>query len=360
MKHKLKSCYLTLCTVLVTIAMLSFVLRDDIVLLDEPLLFKPNGFYIDKVTDERPGKESVATIAIGSKTIKPVLREVNLKDGAAPAIARFIARNLEKNMSEIPVSIAVKEIKLTETILPNGGIDGRVTLSLSFGQLKNYGTQQLVNYTGNSHYVRTLNDDKAVELRLRSIITSGLVYFNNWMAINLPVNPKLAKAVKFSFTDYSDKVEGDTIYYSASRPLTWKDFQSKIRPDGPFEAVVMPSFGYELKERIEGGVIHVQLALKTYVAKSDCWVGGTRSNYALAHEQRHFDIARIITRQYQQKITNAGLTPDTYQAFISMQYLDSYRDMNAMQRAYDKETRHGLDTFAQSNWNKKVVDLLKE
>lgn len=346
--------------VLVTIMMLSFGLRDDIVLLDEPLLFKPNGFYIDNVTDERTAKESVATVAIGSKTIKPVLREANLKDGVAPAIARFITRNLEKNAYQIPVKIAVKDIKLTETILPNGGVDGRVTLSLSFGQEKNYGTQQLVNYSGNAHYVRTIDDNKAVELRLRSLIKSGLVYFNNWMVINLPVNPKLAKDVRFTFTDYSDNVEGDTIYYSPSRPLTWKDFQSKIRPDGPFDAVVMPGFGYELNESIKGGVIHVQLALKTYVAKSDSWAGGTRNSYALAHEQRHFDIARIITKQYQQKITNAALTPDTYQAFISMQYLDSYRDMNAMQRAYDKETRHGLDTYAQSGWNKKVAELLKE
>ena len=348
------------CMVLVVISLASFVIHNDIVLLDEPLPFKPNGFYIDTVIDERHEQGSVAIIAVVEKNLKPVLKKANLQGGAATAIVGFIARNLSANKSELPVSIAIRDIRLTETVLPNGSIEGKVALSLSFSQLKNYGTQELVNYNGSSRYVRRLGDDKFVEARLRGIITSGLVYFNSWMGINLPGNPKLAKAVKFSFAQYSDKVEGDTIYYSPSRPLAWKDFQSKTRPDGPFEAVVMPSFGYEMEESIKDGVIKVQMTLKTYVAKSDCWVGATRSSYALAHEQRHFDIARIITRQYQQKILNAALTPENYQAFISMQYLDSYRDMNAMERKYDKETRHGLDAYAQSLWSKKIDELLSE
>ncbi len=100
--------------------------------------------------------------------------------------------------------------------------------------------------------------------------------------------------------------------------------------------------------------------MTTYVAKSDSWVGNLRDDYGLNHEQRHFDIARVITRQFQKKISAAGLTPDTYEAFISMQYLDSYRDMNALQKAYDKETRHGINEQAQSVWNKKIDEMLRE
>ncbi|PJJ83933.1 DUF922 domain-containing protein [Mucilaginibacter auburnensis] len=360
MNDLLSRFYLTFFTVVIAVCCASFIIHDDIILVDEPFPFKPHGFYISNVTNGLPEKENIAIVAVRDKNARPVLKEAGLQGGTALAVSRFVARNLEKDVNALPVSMAIKNIKLTESILPNGSIDGKVTLSLSFSQTKNYGTMELLNYSGGVHYIRSVNNDKVIEAQLRNAIKAGLMYFNNWMQINLPVNPRLAKSVKFNFTNYADKIEGDTIYYSTARPLTWKDFQSKIRPDGPFEATVMPGFGYDLKEDVKDGVINVSIALKTYVAKTDCWVGGTRNAYALNHEQRHFDIARIITSYYQQKIINADLTPDTYQAFINMQYLDSYREMNAMQRAYDKETRHGLDVYTQTEWNKKIDKLLTE
>jgi hypothetical protein len=42
-----------------------------------------------------------------------------------------------------------------------------------------------------------------------------------------------------------------------------------------------------------------------------------------------------------------------------MQYLDSYRDMYAMQKAYDKETRNGRNEYAQSKWNNDIDKGLK-
>ncbi|MDB5009909.1 MAG: hypothetical protein JWQ06_698, partial [Mucilaginibacter sp.] len=82
--------------------------------------------------------------------------------------------------------------------------------------------------------------------------------------------------------------------------------------------------------------------------------------YALNHEQRHFDIVKIITEQFKQKVLAEKLTPDTFEAFINMQYLDSYRDMDAMQKAYDKETSHGINRFVQTEWNDRIDKELKK
>lgn len=338
----------------------SYTAENDIVLKDEPLQIAPEGFYIGSITDDRAKKGAIAMLAIADKPNKTAIQEADLQGGAAPALSRFINRNLKQNTSQRPVYIGIKDFKLTETILPNGSIDGRIKLNLSFGLPKDYGVQQLVDYNGNLHYIRPADNGNVIEAQLRAVIKSGLVYFNNWMHINVDDNPKLAKAVSFSFRDYSEKTEGDTIYYSPSRPLTWNDFQSKIRPPGPFNAVVMPNFGYNVTQQVKKGIINVCIDLKTFMAKSDCWVGNTRDAYALNHEQRHFDIARIITKQYQKKILAAGLTPDTYEAFVGMQYLDSYRDMNALQKAYDKETAHGRLETIQQGWNKKIDAMLVE
>lgn len=346
--------------VMAGIILASYTLKNDIVLSNDPLQITPEGFYIDQITDDRVEKGAIATLVVGIRNGKPEIQEADLRGGVANGVSRFINRNLKKDTSQRAVHISIKDFKLTETVLPNGGIDGRVQLSLSFGQPKDYGIQQLVEYRGWLHYTRLQANNQVIEAHLRSVIKSGLVYFNNWMHINVNGNPKLAKAVLFTFTDYAGQTEGDTIYYSPARPLTWNDFQSKIRPPGPFNAVVMPNFGYNLTEAMKNGVINVCIDIKTFMAKSDCWVGNVREAYALSHEQRHFDIARIITRRFQQKILAAGLTPDTYEAFISMQYLDSYRDMNTMQKAYDRETRHGINEQAQLEWNRKIDGMLKE
>jgi hypothetical protein len=338
----------------------SYTLKNDIVLSDDPLQIQPEGFYIEKVTDDRAKKDAVAMLVMAVKNSKPEMQEADLQGGVENGVSSFIGRNLKKDTSERAVHISVKDFKLTETVLPNGGIDGRVQLSLSFGQPKDYGIEQLIEYRGGLHYTRLQTNSQVIEAHLRSVIKSGLVYFNNWMQINVNGNPKLAKAVSFTFTDYTEQPEGDTIYYSATRPLTWKDFQSKIRPPGPYNAVVMPNFGYNVTEEIKNGVINVCVDMKTFMAKSDCWADNNRSDYALNHEQRHFDIARIITQRYKQKILAARLKPDTYEAFISMQYFDSYRDMNAMQKAYDKETRHGINEMSQAEWDRKIDAMLKE
>jgi hypothetical protein len=357
--QKAKLYWLLCVPTMACIMLVAYTLKNDIVLNDYPLQITPQGFYIKSVTDNRAEKGAIAMLALGTNG-KPEMREADLQGGAAVAISRFINRNLKKDTSEQAVNISIKDFKLTETVLPHGGVDGRIQISLGFGMPKNYGIQQLLEYRGGLHYTRLPDKNEVIEAHLRSVIKSGLIYFNNWMQANVDRDPKLAKAVSFTFTNYLDKTEGDTIYYNKNRLLTWKDFQSKVRPPGPFNAVVMPNFGYNLTQEVKKGVINVGLEMTTYVAKSDSWAGALRDDYALNHEQRHFDIARIITRQFQEKILAAGLKPDTYEAFINMQYLDSYRDMNALQKAYDKETRHGINEQAQADWNKKIDAMLRE
>lgn len=333
---------------------------NDIILKDEPLAIKPEGFYIAKVTDDRPTKEAIALLAIPSGANKPVMQQANLQGGAATQLQRYISHNLAFDTKDTPVEISIKKLKLTETILPNGNVDGRISLNFSFGLAKDYGTKELIAYDGGLHYIRPINSGNLIEAQLRTVIKSALIYFNTWMRDNRNAYQPLATRVLFNFIDFVPKTEGDTIYYNAKRPLVWSDFQSGNRPSLRFEASVMPGFGYELHQAIKNGVISVNIVLKTYLAKSDSWAGSQRDAYGLNHEQRHFDIARVITRRYQQKVLRAGLTPDKYEAFINMQYLDSYRDMDTLQKAYDSETRHGINEAAQQFWDRKIDEMLKK
>jgi hypothetical protein len=322
--------------------LLSFKTSGQGVLSDEPVPFKPTGYYIATLTDQRADKSPVA----GVITIN--------------SIRQYIARNVVKRPALSPVAISIKQLDLTETPLNDTGVDGHIKLHLSFGLEKNYGVEHLVDYRGALHYKRSGENIAAIERDVRSIIKASLLYFDEWMKSNANSNRKLAKNVKISFTDYTEQPEGDTIYYSASRPLTWADFQSRNRPTGPFMAVVMPSLGYTQEAKLINGTIEVKIAVKAFLPKSASWADQNgRDAYTLNHEQRHFDIVKIIAEQFKQKILAKALAPDTFEAIINMQYLDSFRDMNAMQKAYDKETGHGTNRIAQEEWNQRIDKELK-
>lgn len=340
----------------------SFKITDPILLGDEQIPFKPNNYHIAGIVDERANKGAVALVIIKSPQNKLVSQLIDVQGGIEQAMTRFIDRNLSKNKSLRPVTITIKQFNVTETVMPNGNIDGRIQVLLSFGLEKDYGIEQLIDYDGGLRYTRNGNNYiTVVEPCIRKVLKNSLVYFNDWVKSNTAVNHKLAKGLKFSFTNYTESAEGDTIYYSPTRPITWNDFQSRYKPLITANATVMPGFGYEIEQEVVDGIINVNVQLKVYLPKSASWADSYgRDAYALNHEQRHFDITKIIAEQYKQKILAKNLNPDNYEAFILMQYLDSYRDMDKMQKAYDNETNHSRNSMAQQEWNARIDNELKK
>jgi hypothetical protein len=333
----------------------SFTSYKNIVLQNEPIPLKADGYYIAGITDNRLSKIAVAQLLVKTPDGKFTTQPNDLQGGAQVAINRFLDRNLSVDPSTLPVIINIKEIKVIESQLPNNRVDGQVKLTLNFGLQKEYGTDPLVTYQGGMHYIRPADNLADIEPQLRKTLINSLIFFNKWIKLNMPVHIKLVKYVKINFKDYKDKAEEDTIYYATNRPLTWDDFKSNYKPHGTYAAAVMPSIGYDQHSSVKDGTVYVDITMKTFLPKSTCWVNSfSKDDYTLNHEQRHFDIVKIIAEQYKHKILSANLTPDTYEAFINMEYLEAYRNMNIMQKAYDEETRHGRDQDAQFSWNERI------
>lgn len=321
---------------------------SQIVLHDDPITFKPTQFYIISVNDER-NPEAVS------------LQGLNFEKGTAAAIYTYLTHNLSKDVALRPVVISIKELRSTEKNQPDGRTNGIIQLHFSFGLQKDYGIEHLVDYQGKIQYSRTAANPTIIEINLRQLIKASLNYFNNWIEINAPINRKLASRVKIIFNNYTEKAEGDTIYYAANRPLKWTDFQSRIRPASRYQALVIPGIAYDQEVQIVKGSVIVQIAIKAFLPKSAAWADlNSRDSYTLNHEQRHFDIAKIISEEFQHKILAEKLTPDNFEGLINMQYLDTLRELNTMQNAYDNETSHGLNRSAQSAWNERIDVRLKE
>jgi hypothetical protein len=328
-----------------------------IVLHDEKLPITPKEYYIADVTDDREDRSAVAWLLPDASAKEP--SKVDLQGGGLVAVKQFINHNLPHNNILRPVVISLKKFMVTETMQGNGGIEGKISLGMSFGLLQDDTTKHLVDYNGSIKYTRAPGPAQDVEPMLRQSLGKGLGYFDAWMNQQAGSNIKLAKAVEVTFIDYQDKTEDDTVYYATNRPLTWSDFKGKI-PQSRFAAEVYPVIGYDEQVGVEQGVIKVMIGVKVSLPKSAAWAReDSRSDYTLNHEQRHFDIAKIAAEQFKQKLRAEHLPVTNYDGYINSDYLDAYREMDDMQKQYDDETSHGTDHAAQERWNEKIDLQLK-
>lgn len=319
-----------------------------IVLQDEKLAFYPHEYRISNITDERKERNSVASLIINHTP-----QSIDLQGGAAKSIKVFIDHNLQQDAKLRPVVIAIKEFKLTEKAT-NGRIIGDLSAQLSFSLQKTDTTVHLLDYNGGIHYERDAAQTDVAEPAIRHTIENALAYFNKWIDKQADNNLLLAKSVKVNFTDYTEDNEGDTIYYSAKRPLTWDDFKDKPRA-GRFDAEVFPAIGYSEQAEVIKGVIHLNISLKVNMLKSDCWVKpGSRTDYALNHEQRHFDLEKLVSEHFKQKILTMKLPPDNFDGPVNVEYLETLREATRLQKQYDNETNHGTDRAAQGVWDEKI------
>lgn len=330
-----------------------------IALKDEKLGFTPAEYYIGDIIDQRQGQVAVASLIRKGAENAYVVEPAELEGGTTAAVKKFIAHNLDQDSKQKAIVISIKQFRLNETAEQGGMITGHLSVDFSFGLQKSYGVLHLTDYKSGIDYERSAGADLA-ERTLREGIVNALVWFDQWIDKNAGTDPRLAGQVKVWFTDYTENPEGDTIYYSVKRPLTWADFREGVM-DNAFQAEVFTSIGYTEKMTVNKGVINLAISLKVDLPKNDCLVKpGGRDDYALNHEQRHFDIAKIVAERFKHKIVSMQLPVDNYDGPIDVQYLKTLRELTAMQKQYDNETHHGLDRTAQAEWDKKIDEELKK
>ncbi|MCC9135095.1 hypothetical protein ACFSKU_18615 [Pontibacter silvestris] len=335
--------------------------NEPITLLAEQMPFTPKEYYISEVIDERENRTAVAWLfpdAVGAaQSVKT--RSVDLQGGGLTAIRQFIWQGTPRNVKLRPVVVRLKECRVTETVGDKGRVDGKVIVAMAFDLQGDGERIPLLEYKGGARYNRPASHNTVVEPSLRQSLVEALKYLNTWMDHEANSNPKLAKGIKVSFTDYAMNPVNDTVFYALNRPLVWDDFRAAPRA-GRYAAAVFPSFAYEGETEVINGIIHLNLTLKVYVLQHSSWVkANAKDAYGLNHEQRHFDIAKLVAERFRKKIQPENLTVADYNSIIQYEYIESFREMNHLQEQYDEETQHGINQVAQQQWNQRIDEELK-
>lgn len=268
-------------------------ITGPLVLNNERLSVTAKEFYVAGIIDDRSDRTAIAWLLSPGRGVAKYA--VDLKGGASTAIRQFVNAALPPDKMLRPVIIHIEKFRLDETQLPGNHVEGKVKVSLSFYLQRDGQNIHLTDYNGSAGYNRFANQEVDIEMVLRHALEYSLTFFNTWINNEAGTNIKLAKNVKISFTDYTEQPEGDTIYYSFKRPLRWDDFKAKPLSNSRFGAEVLPSIGYNEDVGVNKSTVNVHLDLKAFLPKSACWVRTDSKNaYSLNHEQRHFDIVKII------------------------------------------------------------------
>ena len=152
---------------------------------------------------------------------------------------------------------------------------------------------------------------------------------------------------------------GDTIYYNPERKLNWADFKGKPDAANPAAAITESGFGYRMSMNSINNKTNVVITVFCYFNKKKSWVKKNMdSEYALLHEQHHYDITYINACLFIQKLKEAPFNRINFNQLVDKIHDDCFDALSKMQDAYDGETLNGRINQQQKNWNKKIDQQL--
>ncbi|MCA8833385.1 hypothetical protein [Hymenobacter pini] len=333
---------------------------------EKPLVLQPAPFPVAQplfsiatVHDERVGRPAVAWLLTPTATTG---QPVELRGGTEAALWQFAARSLPATTARYRVTVRVLECRVQEVPAANRQAAGQLTVRLAFDWQNPEGrTVTLTEYRGGARYQRPLANRAVVETALQQNLLGGFRYLQQWLTKAVREDARLATAVRPTFRYETRQTEADTVFHDVNRPLTWDDFTGPTRTKGKYAAAVYSSFAYQGWPRLRNGIIDLDIQLKVFMVRSSSWVApNQRTAYNLNHEQRHFDITRLIVERFRRKATADSLTVADFNSILQLQYLKSFTEMNHLQDQYDAETHGGTDPVAQERWNRRIDAELRK
>jgi hypothetical protein len=154
-------------------------------------------------------------------------------------------------------------------------------------------------------------------------------------------------------------ISGDTVYYDSERKLEWDDFKGKPVDSSPAAAITESGFGYKMSMQSINRKTNVVITVFCYFNKRHSWVKKDMdTEYALLHEQHHYDITYINACLFIQKLKEARFNPANYDYLVEKIHDESFKALEKMQDDYDGQTSNGRINRMQIVWNRKIDQQL--
>jgi YHS domain-containing protein len=262
---------------------------------------------------------------------------------------------------KVKVEVIISNLNISENMTSSNSISGRIVFDIEAYFVTEKDTTKFCNSRNSAKYTRTPQNSmlENVEKQVIQTLDSGLKYIIGYIKNSKANLEAFATDSEVIIKPFYVKPSIDTVYYQ-QRKVTWADFNGPVRRADKYGAAIFTSFGFDSKLSVENGVVRAEITPKVYTDKNMSWAKPEIKNqYALAHEQLHFDICYLNTLRFLAKIkTLKEPTRDDLISRIQYEYLEFYRNTHTMQTHYDDETNHSLIKHKQQEWEQKIKNEL--
>ncbi|TVP50181.1 MAG: hypothetical protein EA341_08050 [Mongoliibacter sp.] len=304
-------------------------------------------FEIVEIQDERKGGESIGDIF----TQSTVLSKVRLGKDISQTLKNYFSTSVMSQAgSRQSILVKIEQFEIKESKNTSTVASGELKMKLGYYVKGSFDPIHLMDYEGGMNYRRSINRLDLAERVVQQALDNSLEYFNQWINSQALSNRALAGSVKLVIEDRAFKSDKDTVFYDTRRPLVWSDFTDRPRLGSTYNAMIFTSLAMEGKPFVEDGSIIMPLTIKVYMLPGQSWVRD-RNSYSLNHEQRHFDVVRVVADRLIARLRTMDVNPENYEALVNDAYFDAYREMNKLQELYDRQTNHGRKKDIQERWN---------
>lgn len=145
--------------------------------------------------------------------------------------------------------------------------------------------------------------------------------------------------------------------WDAGRKLSWSDFQGPVNTvSEESAAATCCSIGFRLNKNA-AGTPELSVYNTFYINKS--WVkADAKIESILAHEQGHFDLCELYTRQLRSRLAVVDLHSPTAKQQLMAIYSAVNNEYEVRQQAYEQETQHGTILPEQHRWENQIAGEL--
>ena len=158
-------------------------------------------------------------------------------------------------------------------------------------------------------------------------------------------------------TDYRAGDFADTLQWIPAKKLVWSDFKADA-PRSRFAAYTFTVITMDYSIKSSGKSFKANFSITSAFNRQKSWVKNSpesKSDAILRHEQLHFDIAELSARKLRKSLSELNLSRERYAKQIQAVYDEVIGAGDAMQKAYDDETEHGLLQDEQKRWSEKIA-----
>jgi hypothetical protein len=289
-------------------------------------------------------------------------KNYNIFSQKIPQVLKTYFSNYESNAAPSKLIIKIQKFNAYEES-NNNLIQGKIEVELQAYLVFDGDSTAVCKSRGNSTYSRSkvISDWSPVRKQYQVAIDLAYKFIVDYLKKNAHIFDSYATDSQVIIEPFLVKNQADTLYYQ-QRKATWSDFKGESRPHSKYGAAIFTSFGIKTKLYTEHGTIFVKVTPMVFMVKNMSWTRKDMlTNYALKHEQLHFDITYLNVLKFLSELKK--LKAKSEKDLISMvnfQYLEFYKKNHKVQEQYDEETDHSLIETKQSLWEEKILKELKE